>query len=123
MAAGNYPNAAYLLSLIGGILILIGGIATAILAAIVGSYALNVVPGLAALAIAFGIVALILGVVIVYLALQLKQNARAGAVSTNGVIILVLAIVSIFIGGGGFYIGAILAIIGGILALIWKSGS
>jgi energy-converting hydrogenase Eha subunit A len=122
-STSSYPSTAYILSLIGGILILIGGIATAIIAAFIGAYSLSVIPGLAALAIAFGIVALILGIVILYLAMQLRQNPRTDAVHNNGIIILVLAIVSIFVGGGGFYIGAILAIIGGILALVWKPGS
>ncbi|MCW6168129.1 MAG: hypothetical protein LVQ64_06835 [Thermoplasmatales archaeon] len=36
-----------------------------------------------------------------------------------GVVVLVCALLS-FIGGGGFYIGAILALVGGILAIIWK---
>lgn len=121
MASGSsYPSGAYILSLIGGILILISGLVTAILAGIVGSYALNVIPGAAVLVIVLGVIGLLIGIGVVYLATKLKSNPQRSAVSSNGLVILILAVVSLFVGGGGFYIGAILAIVGGVLAMVWK---
>ena len=38
----------------------------------------------------------------------------------NGVFALLLAIVSVLFGFGGFYIGALLAGIGGVLAIVWS---
>ena len=113
----NYPSTAYILSLIAGILILLGGLAEAAEAAFVGSALLGLFPGIAILLIVLGVIALIFGLVVLYGALQLKshpQSARGW-----GILILIFSLIS-FIGGGGFFIGAILGIIGGILAMVWS---
>jgi hypothetical protein len=113
----NYPRTAYLLALIGGILILLGAIVEAIEFAIIGSaFAAFGFGGFAALFIALAVIALIFGLIVLILAMRLKSNPQ-GAKMT-GVLIIVFSLLS-FIGGGGFYIGAILALVGGILALIW----
>ena len=112
----SYPSTAYILTLIGGILILIDGFITAAAAAAVGAAFLGLVPGIAALLIAFGVIALLFGLVILYGALQLKNRPQSAR--SWGILILIFAIIS-FIGGGGFFIGAILALVGGILAMVW----
>jgi len=68
--------------------------------------------GLAAIGIASGIVVLV-GAIMVY-----NQPAKA---STWGALILAFSIVSLF-GMGGFFLGAILGVMGGILAITWKPG-
>jgi hypothetical protein len=116
----NYPRTAYLLTLIGGILILIGGIIEAALLAAIGSVLAGFgYGGLAALAIAFAVIALIFGIIILVLAMRLKSNPQSAKMT--GVLIIVFALIS-YVGGGGFYIGLILALVGGILALIWNPG-
>jgi hypothetical protein len=66
--------------------------------------------GLAAIGVACGIVVLI-GAIMVY-----NQPVRA---STWGALILAFSIVSLF-GMGGLFFGAVLGVVGGILALTWK---
>ena len=65
---------------------------------------------MAVIGIASGIVVLD-GAIMVY-----HQPAKA---STWGALILAFSIVSLF-GMGGFFVGAILGVVGGILALTWK---
>jgi len=117
-AGETYPRTAYLLSLIGGILIFIFSLIIAAILAVLASFAAAFGFGLGAgIAIAFAAVAIILGLVVLVLALRLKS--RPESAKTTGILILVFSIIS-FAGGGGFYIGAILALVGGILAIIWK---
>lgn len=113
----SYPSTAYILCLIGAIFILLDAVVTAAVAAAFGGAFLSVgLGGVGAILIALAIVALLFGFVILYGALQLKNNP--GSAKTWGIILLVLALIS-FVGGGGFFIGAILVIIGGIMAIVW----
>ena len=66
--------------------------------------------GLAAIGVISGVIILI-GAIMVY-----TQPSRA---SSWGALILVFSIVSFF-GMGGFFLGAILGVVGGILAMTWK---
>ncbi len=112
-----YPSTAYLLSLIGGILILIDGLLT-VVAAFLGAAVVAGIgfAGLGLLLIAFGIIALLFSLVVLYGALQLKSRPQTAR--TWGILILVFSLIS-FLGGGGFIIGAILGLIGGVLAIVW----
>lgn len=112
----SYPTAAFILSLIGGIFILLGGIYTAAITAIVGSAFFAFFPGFAALLIGLAVVALLFGLIIIFGAIQMKHHPESA--KTWGIIVLVLALLS-WLGGGGFFIGFLLALIGGILAIIW----
>lgn len=116
--AKSYPSAAFVLSLIGGIFIFLGGIYTAIIYAIIGSALFDFFPGLGALLIGLAVLALIFGLIIIVGAIMLRNRPESSR--TWGIIILLLAIFS-WIGGGGFVIGFILALIGGILALTWRA--
>ena len=112
-----YPRTAYLLSMIGGILILIFSVIYALLILALAGYVASFGFGFASgFLIALAVVALIFGVLVLFFAMRLKSNP--GSARVYGVAILVLALISFF-GGGGFYIGAILALVGGILAIIW----
>jgi hypothetical protein len=116
--AETYPRTAYLLSLIGGILLLLFSlIEAAILAAVASLFAAVGFGFGVGIAVALAVVALILGVIVLVLALRLKSNP--GSAKMYGILIIVFSLIS-FAGGGGFYIGAILALIGGILALVWR---
>ncbi|MBS7621927.1 hypothetical protein KEJ32_07445 [Candidatus Bathyarchaeota archaeon] len=114
------PTAAFVLSLIGGILILLGGIASAILAGML-SGAIMLVPflgGLGALVIIIGILGLIFGIIILIGAVMINSG-EPSKVRTGSIIVLIFSILSLFI-GGGFIIGFILALVGSILGLVWK---
>jgi len=114
----TYPRTAYLLSLIGGILLLIFSLIWAAVLAVAASIFAAVGFGLGAgIALAFAAVAIILGLIVLIFAVRLKSHPESA--KTTGILILVFALIS-FVGGGGFYIGAILALVGGILAIIWK---
>lgn len=117
-----YPNGAYILSLIGGIFIILAGLVYVAIAAVASSvYSSLGLGGIGAAAasilIVYAVVALILGFLVIYGAIQLKR--RPEGARTWGVLILVFSLISI-IGGGGFYIGLILGLIGGILAIVWR---
>lgn len=56
-------------------------------------------------------VAVLVGAVMIY--------ARPAKASTWGLLVLVFSLLSFF-GMGGFFIGAILGIVGGILAMVWR---
>lgn len=120
------PVAAFVVSLVAGVLILVGG-----LFGVVGWMAWGWVWGggwgmmgpmmgrwMPMWLSTFSVLGLVSGIVIVASALMLQN--RPSEAKTWGTLILVFSVVSLF-GMGGFLIGAILGIIGGILALTWKS--
>ncbi|MEM2176747.1 MAG: DUF6114 domain-containing protein [Archaeoglobaceae archaeon] len=119
---GEKPTAAFILSLIGGILILLAGIVFAVVFGILGA-ALSIVPGigvpLGGFLIGVGILGLIFGILVIVGALMINSGEK-GRVTTGSIIVLVFSILSLFVVGGGFIIGFILGLIGGILGLVWK---
>lgn len=119
--AGEKPTAAMVLSIIGGLFILLGGVVYLAIAGflesllLLGGETLNVDPVLwiqiiGAIGIVIGII-IILGGVMMY--------SRPASSTVWGVIILVLSLVS-FIASGGFFLGLILGLIGGILGIVFK---
>jgi len=104
------PTAAFVLSLIAAIFILLNGALIAALGAILFAF----FPGfgilIAALGLVFGIVVLV-GAILLWS----KPGMHVGA----GVLVLLFSIFSLII-GGGFIIGFILGLIGGILGIVWK---
>ena len=112
-----FPSTAYYLSLVGGILIALDGLVAAAEAAVFSSTLNSIVPGLTGVVIIFGIVGFIFGLLIIFLALRLKRDPTKA--KSTGVIIVVLALLSIFGGGGFYFIGLLLALIGGVLAVVW----
>lgn len=108
------PTAAFILSLIGAILILINGLvvvaigAAAALIPIVG----GIIGGILAL-IGLGIsIPVLIGAILMY-------SADKSRVTTGSIIVLVFSIISLII-GGGFLVGFILCLVGSILGLVWK---
>jgi len=101
------------LSLIGGIFVLIGG---AILAAVGGFLAsLSIIGGGVLL---LGIVGVVFGIIMIVGAVMMYSNPQSHTMW--GVIILVLSILSWVVAAGGLFIGFLLGLIGGILALVFK---
>jgi hypothetical protein len=125
---------AFILSLIGGALMLIGGTLSALWFMLGGFNANGMMGGFGGMmdgyqnmmggyGVSFGFigglsfVGLISGIVVIVGALML--NARPAEHMTWAILILVFSIVS-FLGMGGFYLGALLGIAGGAIALSWK---
>ncbi len=125
-----YPKTASILSLVGGIIILLSGVTLLGAAAFVIPHldfsnvtvpqgidraALpRLISGVLEVMGGFGVVCG--GIVLMSATIIL---ARVGQGRTWGVLILVFSVLS-FVGLGGFVIGAILGIIGGVLTLRWK---
>ncbi|MGD0177223.1 MAG: DUF6114 domain-containing protein [Candidatus Bathyarchaeia archaeon] len=130
------PGTASVLSLIGGIFILLGGGAMTMLGSWIGNYGYGMMSGyggwggmmrpgfgmMGGLGYGFGflgVLGLIFGVIVIISALML--NNKPDQHSTWGILIIVFSVLSIFGSAmGGFGIGLILGLIGGILALTWK---
>ncbi|HTT15976.1 MAG TPA: DUF6114 domain-containing protein [Thermoplasmata archaeon] len=113
----SYPSTAFVLSLIGGIFILLGALAEAALIAIFGTVVFVFIPGLGALILGLAAACVLFALIIIVGAVMLR--ARPQSAKLWGAIIIVLSIVSIFGALGGFFIGFILALIGGIMAVTW----
>jgi len=106
----------FVLSLIGGIFILINGIAWFALSNLFDQLGLGGLFG-------FGLALDVLGGVMVVFAILVFIGAwliyTPGKEMIGGILALIFSIIS-FIGGGGFVLGAILGLIGGILGLLKK---
>ncbi|MEL9940217.1 MAG: hypothetical protein QW348_02585 [Ignisphaera sp.] len=122
---GERPTAAFVLSLIGGLLITIESIIAIIVIKLASDIATSMVPGINAsisaisgLVMAVSVLGIVLGIIIVIGSLQIRSGVP-NKVRTWSIIVLVLSVISVFT-GGGFFIGFILGLVGGILGLVWK---
>jgi len=119
---GEKPTAAFVLSLVSGIFIIIGGLVAAVISAVI-SGAFGVIPGLGRLGgliIILGVLGFVFGIIVIVGAIMINSGVPE-KVKTGSIIVLVFSILSLFVGGtGGFIIGFILGLIGGILGLTWK---
>lgn len=128
---GEKPTAAFALALIGAIFIIINAVLALIgglfIAGMAGEYSewLEMIPGAGAavgayvaIILIYAIVGLVFGVLVLVGATMINSGEKS-KVKTGSILALVFSILSIFV-GGGFYIGLILGLIGGILGLIWK---
>jgi hypothetical protein len=124
---------AFILSLIAGILMLVSGALSALwfmsggfytngmmngFGGMMGGYG-NMMDGFGVAGFTSGLsfVGLVAGIVVIIGALML--NARPSEHLTWGTLILVFSIIS-FAGMGGFWIGALMGIAGGAIALSWR---
>ena len=126
----GYPKTASILALVGGILIILGGILFMAVSAFILPHLdytnLTTPPRLTSASMpglvsgivgVMGLFGLVSGVIVLLSAVMLLTNP--GQRRTWGVLTLVFSVLS-FIGLGGFIVGAILGIVGGILTLRWK---
>ncbi|MCS7129839.1 MAG: hypothetical protein NZ872_00280 [Archaeoglobaceae archaeon] len=119
---GEKPTSAFILSLIGGIFILLSGLVFAVFFGLLGAM-VSLVPIIGApiggLLIGLGIVGLIFGILVIIGAFMINSGEK-GKVTTGSIIVLVFSILSLFVVGGGFIIGFLLGLIGSIIGLTWK---
>ncbi len=130
------PGTAFVLSLIGGIFILLGGGAMTMLGSWMGNYGYGMMGGyrgwggmmgpgfgmMGGLGYGFGflgVLGLIFGLIVIISALMLNNKPEQH--STWGTLIIVFSVLSVFGSAmGGFGIGLVLGLIGGVLAITWK---
>jgi hypothetical protein len=109
------PTGAFVLSLIAGIFILLGG--WALIG--VGNYLSSISFGLqGGELVALGVVGAVMGILVVIFGVLLYVTPQNHVV--YGVLILILSIASLFTALGGLILGLILGIIGGALGIAWK---
>lgn len=126
------PHTAYVLSLIGSVLMLISSLmvlaAAGFMSMYHGYFAFHrfgyypMMPMFVFTPVFFvivGIVGLVVSVLALYFSIRLGGLSDVGSVHSIGVVLLVLAIIGLFV-ANGFFVGFILLLIGSILALTWK---
>ena len=130
-SASALPTAPFVLSLIAGLLILAGvgmmmtfSYGTPYYGMMGGYYGVangyyGMMGGYGGWFYGANVVGVISGIVVLLGAIMIY--VRPANVSTWGLLVLIFSILSFF-GMGGFFIGAILGIIGGALALAWRPG-
>ncbi len=127
------PTAAFILSLVAGVFILLGGGMMTMIGSWMGNYGYGMMgryagwggmmgTGFDMMGFAFGamgILGLIFGAIVIISALML--NSRPEQHSTWGSVIVLFSVLSIFGSAmGGFGVGLVLGLIGGVLAITWK---
>jgi hypothetical protein len=105
------PTVAFGLTLAGGIIIILAGLAVMAVGAILTFF----IGGIAGI---FGLVGVVWGVLIVICASMLRSRPQQHV--ELGVAIIVLSLLSWVGSFGGFFLGFLLALVGGIMALVWK---
>ncbi len=119
--AGEKPTAAMVLSIIGGLLILLAGVVFLAVAEFLEALLLISLETLDVDPVAtvqiIGIIGVLLGIIIIVGGVMMYSRPASSTVW--GVIILVLSLVSI-IAMGGFFIGLVLGLVGGILGIVFK---
>ncbi len=138
MTEQERPTAAFVLSLISGVLILLGGGMMSLFGywfwgdyhGGYGGWGYGMMgpgmmgfPGYGMMGWAgfgfFGILDLVFGAIIIISAIML--NSKPHEHTTWGILIVLFSVLSIFGGAmGGFGVGLILGLIGGVLAITWK---
>jgi len=125
MSAEERPYAAFVLSLVGGVLILLGGLVSFVWSGWFywGGWWMGMMgPGMMGgwvpwFWIAFSAVGIVSGAVIPIAAYMLYNNPAQARLW--GTVVLVFSITSL-LSMGGFLVGALLGLVGGILALTWR---
>ncbi|MEM4573414.1 MAG: DUF6114 domain-containing protein [Candidatus Caldarchaeum sp.] len=132
MTAADKPTAAFILSLVGGVLILSGALLGFVRWVVWGGMMWSwngwggmMCPGCGMMGwwtpwawTAFSSLGLVSGILVTVGALMLQTRPQQA--NTWGSIILAFSAISL-ISMGGFVVGALLGIIGGILAIAWKT--
>jgi len=130
LSKGAKPTIGFVLSLIGGIVIMVAAALYAFVTSAVAIYAANLLPEPArSLALALitpfligAYVGLVLGILILLLSILMYTKVN----KTFGLIILILGVINIvgsfigYVGADFFFIGSILSIIGGLLGYMGK---
>ena len=127
MSSQTFSTTAFILSLIGGLIIVVGGLMSLLFYSYGWPYYGGMMGGWGGMmggygyfggsTIAFSIIGIVSGIIVAIGAVML--NARPAEHTAWGAIIIIFSIISFF-GMGGFFIGAILGIAGGALALSYR---
>lgn len=112
-----FPSTAHYLVLIGAIFMAIEAIIDIVEAAALSASLESILPGLTGLVIVVGVIGLVFALVMIYLSTRLRSDPSSAR--STGIIVIVLSVVSLVF-DSGFFIGFLLALIGGILAYTWK---
>ena len=115
---GEKPTAAMVLSLIGGLCVIFGGAAIAFFGSLVSSLNIAGAGAASSTLLALGLVGVIMGIIMIIGSIMMYSKPTSAKMW--GVIVLILAILSWVTAFGGLFIGFLLGLIGGILALTFK---
>jgi len=121
--AGKRPTGAMVLSAIGGLFILMGGIALIFIGAFIAALLGAMMPiplGTDPDAMIYMLGALGVGLGLGIMALGIVMFIKPKLSKIFGIVIVVLSIASI-IAAGGFFLGLTLGVVGGILGLLFKA--
>jgi len=110
MSSNDKPTAAFVLSLIGGIFVLLAGF----IVGVIGAIATFFVAGIGGI---FGLLGMLWGIMMIIGAVMLYRSPDQH--TGWGIVILVASILSWFGSAGGLVIGFLMGLIGGILGIIW----
>ncbi|MGC8585352.1 MAG: DUF6114 domain-containing protein [Thermoplasmata archaeon] len=105
-------NAAHILSLIGGLFVLAGGITVLLFSGFIMLFSI-IFGGFGFL---MGFIGILWGVLIIIIAVEIKNNPGNHVI--YGILLIILSVLSFFGAMAGFFIGFLLTLIGGILAMI-----
>lgn len=111
--AGEKPTGAFVLSLIGGIFIILGALVWLVIGAMLAFF-----PTFGMGVTVLGVVGLLFGLIIIIGGVMMYTKPEQHVMW--GAIVLILSIVSIPFSFAGLIIGFILALVGGILGLVFK---
>ncbi len=136
MSKEEKPTSAFITSLLSGLFIIFGGLTVIIMG---GAWNIFSAPGwpcfgmmrgwgpwrswlfMPMFSIGLGIFGLISGIIVVISSMMLNSEPENHA--KWGTLILIFSVLSIFGGIGGYGIGLILGVIGGVLAITWRPKS
>ena len=107
----RYASWPYILALIGGVLILIEGIIVAIAGPILATAG-----DLGFGTLIFGIVILVFGLIVTWAAYSLRADPVRHV--AYGAVIVIVSVLALVLAGGGFIIGSVLGIVGGLWAIM-----
>jgi len=119
--AEDRPTAAFILSLLGGVFIMLVGfilsLIGSILMGLLGTFHPPSMPILMGYGSLLGLLGITYGIIIILCAVKMHNEPEN---QTWSILIIIFSVLSLFGAGGGLYIGLILGVIGGILGLTWK---
>jgi hypothetical protein len=114
------PTAAFVLSLLGAIFIIIGGLVYAVIFSIIGGiFDFIGFGGLGDLITILGVLRIVWGILVLIGAIMMNSEDK-GKVRTGSILVLIFSILSWFGAAGGLVIGFLLGLIGTILGLTWN---
>ena len=114
------PTAAFVLSLLGAIFIIIGGLIYAVIFSIIGGVLdFFGFGGLGGAIIILGVLGIVWGILVLVGAIMMNSEDK-NKVRTGAVLVLIFSILSWFGAAGGLFIGFLLGLIGSILGLTWN---